>query len=360
MHNSTNYLLNRCAIKLLPVNGTLIRWILLAGVFVGSLASVPALAQEEELGEDRAGETEVASEAPADTADAQSARERRRRRARAPEWFADLSLAGIYDSNIRNDRDALTSYGTVLEAGLRFENHRSYPTLVLDYEIAGHTYTATETWDRVSHRGLASYIRRFDGNRWRWETMAWAHLGGVTVFDRELVDQYLLLSRVDYRLTAADRLRVYGAFRRKVYRDTTSGDANNPYAGAEFRHSFESGHALEIGYRYESNDAESARRDYTRSTASLEYDVPLGPRDQLSADLFYRRQGYPNRIVELGMGSESRVEHRWSPRVSWNHSFPQGWSAGVTYRYDRRFSNDPVREFDGHRLETLVLRGWNW
>ena len=197
MLDSTNPSLPRLTIKLPPVNGTLIRRVLLALIFVGLLTSVPTLAQEEELPEERAGENQDSLEQQASPADTLSSRERRRQRARAPEWLADLSLAGVYDSNIRNNRDALTSYGTVLEAGLRFENHRSYPTLVLDYEIAGHTYTNTDTWDRIRHRGLASYIRRFDDNRWRWETMAWAYLGGVTVFDRELVDQYLLLSRVD-------------------------------------------------------------------------------------------------------------------------------------------------------------------
>ena len=278
-------------------------------------------------------------------ADAETAPERpRRRRGRSPSWRLDASVAGIYDSNIGNNQDGVESSGGVLELGIRYNNHRSYPTLVIDYEVASHSYTNTETWDRISLRALASYIRRFDDNRWRWETMAWGHLGGVTVFDRELVDQYLLLSRLDYRLSSDDRLRVYGAFRRKVYRTTTAGDADNPYVGTEFRRQFSRGHTIELGYRFEVNDAERARRDYRRSTLGLEYDLPLGRRDALSLDLFYRRQTYPDRLVDQGTGMQPRLEHRWSPRAAWQHDFSRGWTLQTEYRYDQRFSNDPRRE----------------
>ena len=284
---------------------------------------------------------------------------RRRNRSRSPRWLLDASVSGVYDSNIRNSRDGLESYGSVLEAGLRFENRRSFPTLVLDYEIAGHTYTNTDTWDRVSHRGLASYIRRFDDNRWRWETMAWAYLGGVTVFDRELVDRYMLLSRLDRRLGSNDRLRVYGALRRTRYRESTAGDASSPYIGAELRHDFSARHRAEIGYRYEENDAESERLDYSRSTVSADYDFTASAQDRLSFGLAYRHQSYPNRLVS-DESTEVRAEDRWSPRIRWVHSFSPEWQLQTDFGYDERFSNDPSREYSGQRLELLLRRQWDW
>lgn len=69
----------------------------------------------------------------------------------------------------------------------------------------------------------------------------------------------------------------------------------------------------------------------------------------------YRIRHFPDRDV----GGDARLDHRLDPLVRWTHHFGRGRPLRGTYDYDRRFSNDPDREFGGPRFELRLSAIWD-
>ena len=262
-----------------------------------------------------------------------------------------LSLGGIYDSNINHDEDPVRAYGGFLGGGIRFETDDFYA----EYEIASHRYSHIETgWSRVSHRLETSYEHDLS-KKLELELVGEAALKGASE-DRDLGDEYVLKPRLNYDLSDSQRVRLYGAYRLRRYGDVDPlRDANNYYAGVQFRQRLGSGH-LDAEYRWELNRSKGPRNQYNRQTYGLEYTTPLaGGLHQLVIEARYRPVQYWHRRIDNEEDEGLRRDVRWIGTVDAGFALSRHISIHPTYRYERRTSNDPEEEWDAH-LGILSVR----
>ncbi len=284
-------------------------------------------------------------------------------RARAPTvqptprlWSFDLSLSGIYDTNVTRGEDELDSQGVVAGGVVRYQNHARRPTLQLRYAPAFHHYTGTDRWDRVSHSLRGARLLQL-APQWSLETAAVGSVGILTTEFR-LADQVALVPRLEYSPSRTHRIRGYGAVRQRWYRDEDRTSAFSPYVGADYRFRWGSWHYWDSDARYETIRAQLERRSLVRTTLSTHYTRPLGPNDRVRTGLAYRRWRYDAQQVEVDGVPVPRQESRWTPALLWIHDFSAELRLETEYRYDTRFSNQPGRDFSGHRLAATLRYRW--
>jgi hypothetical protein len=117
-------------------------------------------------------------------------------------------------SNVNFDQEDRDAYGLVFGGGVGYAGD----DFELGYEVAGHSYTNTSRWDRVSHRLEAEFEHDLPGN-WELETVGQISFKGSSE-DRDLVDQDFEISpRLEYRFTDERRLRLFTTHRLKRYDD---------------------------------------------------------------------------------------------------------------------------------------------
>lgn len=276
-------------------------------------------------------------------------------RAWRPYRFA-LFSSQVYDSNIERDRlDPITSYGFVIGGVARYQSAEVRPDMSVVYEIAHHSYTRNEQFDRVSHNLSAVASRRLTRSLTA-EAIAEAALKGSSE-DRDVGDQYIFIPRLNYRLDQARRLRVYGAYRIRRYDIDADRDAVNRYVGTELRSDVGDETRMELGFRYETNSAREARRSYTRRTYDITYTRTWGDNDQLLAEVRYRSQRYDQRPGDED-DDDPRHDHRVAPTLEWVHRFGRGFSTIANYTFENRTSNDPG---NGYRDHVFALTGrFDW
>lgn len=269
-----------------------------------------------------------------------------------PVWLRPFAFfagtAGVYDSNIDQDRVPIRDYGTVFSVGTHFETD----AVQVEYEVASHSYQNTDRWDRISHSLTSSYEQKIT-RKLSLEAVGNLALKGSSE-DRELGDQYVFEPRIHYRLSPSNRLRLYGAYRLRRYDENPERDATNRYAGVELRHRL-GRTALDIGYRWETNRAEGPRFTYDRQTYSAQLSTPLaGGRHRLGLEVRYRPQQYAHRFLDNG---SLRRDKRWI--FSAGGSFALGRHVELLpgYKFETRSSNDPDKKFDAH-VAYLGLRYW--
>ena len=277
----------------------------------------------------------------------------------ATEWrpygFA-LFSSEVMDSNIEREKEgAIGSNGFVLGALARFTSAEVRPAVQLAYEIATHSYTHSEQYDRISHNLSAVLSRRFS-KKLIAEVITEAALKGSSE-DRDVGNQYIVLPRLNYRLTPGHRLRTYGAYRIRRYDTSADRDAVNRYVGTELRSDIGNDSRLEFGARYETNSARAARRSYTRRTFHTAYTRNVGDSDDFLAGLKYRSQRYDKRPVSED-DDNPRHDHRFSPTVEWGHRFGGGFSLIGNYEFEYRSSNDPDNGYRDHVFALTARYDW--
>lgn len=271
-----------------------------------------------------------------------------------PYRFA-LFSSQVYDSNIeRHNLDPVTSYGFVIGGVGRYQSAAVRPDLSVVYEIARHSYTRNEQFDRVSHNLSAVASRRLT-RKLTAEAIAEAALKGSSE-DRDVGDQYIFIPRLNYRLDDARRLRLYGAYRIRRYDIDADRDAVNRYVGTEVRSDVSDEARVQLGFRYETNSARAERRSYTRRTYDVTYTRSWGNNDLL-AEVRYRSQRYDQRPVDED-DDDPRHDHRVAPTLEWVHRFGRGFSTTANYTFENRTSNDPD---NGYRDHAFALTGrFDW
>jgi hypothetical protein len=346
--------MKRVAVSASPLPRAMSRFLVVLGLlgvlFGGMLLPCPAAAQEPDEEEER---EEVVR---GDTA-TRAPRTPRAQRPNPPLWGGELFLTGAVDTNIeRDDADELTAPGVSAGALLGVQNRARRPTLLADYRGAVHTYAGTERWDRTSHR-LRVFHRLDLGGPWSVETAAVGTTGLVTV-EYRLVDQVSLAPQLQFQPNRTHRLRAHAAYRGRWYRDETRSSAVSPYAGADYRYRWGSWHYADLAYRFEHNSADLAQRNHTRSSYTLAYTRPLGPRNRVRLRMLYQDVEFPNRPIVPGSGAETRQDDRWMPSVFFVHEFTDALRIDTEYRWSARRSNDERRNFDSHRLSATLRYQW--
>jgi hypothetical protein len=267
-------------------------------------------------------------------------------RATAPEpqpWTIFGRASNGLASNVNFDQEDLGSYGLVLSGGVAYLGD----DFEILYELAGHSYTNTSRWDRVSQRIEAAIERDLPGN-WEFETVGQIGFKGSSE-DRDIVDQDLeIMPRLEYRFSPERRLRLFTAHRLKRYNDAPDTNAVKHYVGGEFRETLGPRRHWEIGGRFETNDEALDRGDYRRWTYSLEHGIPVTERDALVMQIRYRLKRYTQRFVEAEDEDVLRTDHRFVPSIAWIRALNHRFEVRFDYTYESNYSNDPEKEYGAH------------
>jgi len=300
-----------------------------------------------------------ARQAPAEhdstKAQASSTQENARRRFRHLTLY--FTLSNILSSNIDQDEDDISSYGVVPSVRVHYQNRSSNPTFEIDYELASHTFTNTDKFNRVSQNVRASFARPLT-RRLKAETVGGVSFKGTADSDsREVGDQYTVLQAFEYRLDRRRRMSVFGAYRIKRFRENPDRNAVNPYFGGKFAQRFGEGRRWEVGYRYDWSRAASSRRSYIRWTYSTEFSTPVSSRDELTLAARYRPQLYA-RQVRVGDMSVPRRDQKWILSASWRRSLRRDLEIDFIYAFENRTSNDPERKFSEHLAGIALTYRW--
>ncbi|MEJ7758790.1 MAG: hypothetical protein WKF55_04285 [Gemmatimonadaceae bacterium] len=265
--------------------------------------------------------------------------------------------AEVFDSNIDREReDPTRANGFVIGGVVRYQSAESRPGFAVAYEAARHSYTASEQFDRIS-QNLSVVLSRRLTKQVTAETIGEAALKGSSE-DRDVGNQFLFLPRLNYRLDAARRLRAFGAYRIRRYETNPDRDAANRYVGAELRSDVGRHSRVDVGYRYETNSARSERRSYVRRTYSTGLERSFGRNDDMFAELKFRSQRYPKRLVEVDDEDVPRHDYRLTPTLEWNHRFGAGFSLIANYNFENRTSNDPDNGYLDHVFALTGRYDW--
>lgn len=282
-----------------------------------------------------------------------------RRPARNEPAFRPFTLlataSSVYESNIEHaEVDAVPSVGGVAGLLARFQNRASRPWIQLEYEVAAHSYTNTDRFDRVSNRARTSLARTLN-KLFRAELIGEASLKGSSE-DRDVSDQYSVQPRLEWRLDSDRRIRGYATYRLRDY-DIDDQDAHNRYVGVEFRQDSDGDREWEAGFRYERNSGAGMRSKYFRRTWYSQYTTPaMG--GVLGVELRFRAQQYDGRFVEVEGIDVNRKDERWNPVITYARDIVAGAQLSVQYDFEGRTSNDPEKGYDAHRLLLGLTRRW--
>lgn len=270
-------------------------------------------------------------------------------------WSVELSHWTVFDSNIDHELLATRDVGMVFGIGLGWKGRTRRSRIELDYGLAGHRYRTTDAWNRVSHHVLASFQPR--GVRWLGlETVGEVSLKGSTE-DRELGNQYQLVQRLEPRLARGTSIRLDGALRLKRYAEDGQRNATNRYLEAELRQRL-GGARLDLGSRREINDAVGARNRYTRWIHQAALRLSMGGGDELELAMKVKSQRYPERLVKVNGVSVPRQDQRLVPSLSWAFGLTDRLGLRLEYKFERRTSNDPGKEFAAHLVALGFTCRW--
>ncbi len=278
------------------------------------------------------------------------------RRVTAPDtgpWTFFGTLSNGLASNVNFDQEDLGSYGVVLAGGFNFVSD----DFALTYEVAGHQYSHTERWNRISQRIEAAFERSLPGN-WEFEAVGQVGFKGSSE-DRDIVDQDLeIMPRLQYRFSPERRFRMFTAHRLKRYNNAPDENARKHYVGVEFREQLGEGRHWEAGGRFETNDENLVRGDYRRWTYWLEHGMQLTARDTFLMQLRYRLKHYTSRFVEIEDVDRLRSDHRFVPAFALIHAVNQRFQVRFDYTHESNYSNDPDREYGAHLAWTSLGMRW--
>lgn len=283
--------------------------------------------------------------------------------AKRQRFWLENQMLNVYDSNVEHDSTNIGSHGFVVGANARFRTRSSRPSLLLEYGIARHSYTATDRWDRVSQLGRLGLD--FPAGALLFGVVGEASLKGSSE-DREIGDQYAVLPRIELRPLDDLRLRVIGAYRQRYYGEASGSNAVNRYVNVDMRWRVTPG-TFEAGARFEENRPERSRNRFQRFTYSSAFTWLLGDRDELLVGLEYRPVRYPERTVDIPIidedGEEDEIEvprrdERWKPEVGWLREWNRKIYSELEYEYEARSSNDPDKRYRGHVITFTTGVRW--
>jgi hypothetical protein len=288
--------------------------------------------------------------------------QRRTARPARPLWSTDLTLAGVYDTNVNSDDEELATEGMAAGVVVGLRNRSVRPTLQVEYGLVARTFTETENWDRISHRAALVFDRDI-GRRWSLGADGVLSLGVPTTEFRR-ADQLVLMPSLEFRPDSVHRVRVYVAARARSYDDSASSRALAPYAGVEYRHRWHVWRYADLSYRYETNRADLPAYRFFRATYGLDYTTPLSTRDRIRLGIVHRAERFDGQQIttvdedgdSLSVVVVDRQDRRWTPSISWIRDFDRQWRLQADYRFLARQTNDDLvrADFESHRMSTTL------
>ena len=252
---------------------------------------------------------------------------------------------GVRDTNIDRDQNKIHSTGFVYGAGLEYRSDGDKPLFEATYEIAKHSYSNFDEFDRVSHELTGIYHHKFS-DLWRADMLVELSSKGSSE-DRDVNDTLSLQPRFEYRISDDDRLKLRGNYRWRTPPDDRNGKNQNRYAEFIYEKKLPNNNSVAAGVRYEINRAASDVNHFDRVSYSIEWEAEPTPRDQLSIELKFRDREYTVREVTKGV---KRQDDSFVVSADWEHFFNDKLSLLLDYRMETRRSNDDGASFVQHVL----------
>ncbi len=267
-----------------------------------------------------------------------------------------LTTTGMYDSNIDHDAADQDTYGGAVGLGLSLERDGGRHAVEAQYEVAGHRYSTSDRWNRVSQQFEGAYTLR--AARWlRLRTGIEASIKGNSE-DRDLGNQYAFKPRLELRPTGRTAIRFTGAYRLKQDERDPESDAVNTYLAVDLRQRYPAGGEMTLGVRRESNRSVGLDNRYLRTLYSLELSSPTAASHVLSFGLNFRAQRYRYRTVAVDGRTLLRRDHRVTAGLEYTHRVGFATEVTLGYEFEARGSNDPRKEYVAHQMSFAVRRRW--
>lgn len=268
-------------------------------------------------------------------------------------YSAGVSL--VWDSNIDRNQAEVSDWGTIPMFGVQWVKKSGIQKFGLSYEGANHNYHDSPQWNRYSQQVNGLWEVNWS-RRWRSQTLLELTFKGSSD-DRALSNRYSLIERIDYDITDKLNGRLYGAWQVRAKNAEPGRDGDDPYVGVTFTQKLSKSHEIDVDVRYEDYRAEALRNKYQKTSYSVQYKGKLGDANQLAIELKYRDQYY-ERLIDVGDELVRRQDERYLATLSLGHRFAAHWEGSMNYEFERRDSNDPKKEYDGHYLGTTLLYRW--
>ncbi len=258
------------------------------------------------------------------------------------------------DSNIERDDKPVSSIGKVLVFGVTYKNPIPKPNFVLDYEIGRHDFTNSSTYDRVSHQLSAEYSRKLS-RLWEATVDAEISLKGSNE-DRELFDQYLVKPGIEYRLNDDTRLLFEQAFRRRTYEDPNESSANT-YSQLTLKRRLGDGKRVALAVRKETNNAETNKYDFERTSYALVYQQELSKKSRLELEARLKYRDYDSRTIKK-RNDPLRRDRNLILSALYESTITDNWLWSLEFRYEKRDSNELDKKFNETRFILGFTHRW--
>lgn len=272
-----------------------------------------------------------------------------------PALSFSAGVSVVWDSNIDRNQAEVSDWGTIPMFGVQWVKTSGIQKFGLSYEGANHDYHDSPQWNRYSQQVNGLWEVNWS-KRWRSQTLINLTFKGSSE-DRALSNRYSLVERLDYDITNKLNGRVYGAWQVRANNVEPGRDGDDPYVGITLAQKLSKYHEIDFDVRYEDYRADALRNKYQKTSYSVQYKGKLSDANDLAIELKYRDQYY-ERLIDVGNQLVRRQDDRYLATLSWAHRFAGHWEGSMNYEFERRESNDPDKEYDGHYVETTLLYRW--
>ncbi len=265
---------------------------------------------------------------------------------------AEVQFASVYDSNIDQDDEPVSSYGLVPAAKLMVRSSRKDPVLSGTYVLARHDYSNSERWTRTSHLGELVFEPVSSGTI-RPQTSGQLSIRGSSE-DRDVSNEYRIDQEVQFRFSRNQRVILYGAMVWKRIPESPIDDAFKPRTGIVLQQRGEDGRRWELDIRREWNEEQETRGEYDRWKIETSYRFPVSRSIQAKAQVEYRIKSYRDRFVEIEEEDYLRRDNRLTIGASASSEILRNVSLQLGYRFETRNSNDPDKLFSAHLMMLML------
>lgn len=265
---------------------------------------------------------------------------------------AEVQFTSVFDSNIDQDDEPVSSYGLVPGGRLIVKSSHTNPILSAAYGIARHDYSNSERWTRTSHIAELAFEPMSSGML-RPQTSGQISIRGSSE-DRDISNEYRVDQEIEFRFSRNQRVIFYGAAVWKKVPESPIDDAFKPRTGVVLQQRGEDGRRWELDIRREWNEEQETRGEYDRWKIETSYRFPVSRSIQARAQVEYRIKSYRDRFVEIEEEDYLRKDNRLTIGASAVSEIFRNVSLQLGYRFETRNSNDPGKLFSAH-LVMLTL-----
>lgn len=265
---------------------------------------------------------------------------------------AEIQFASVFDSNIDQNDEPVSSYGMVPAAKLMIRSSRKDPVLSGTYVVARHDYSNSERWTRTSHMGELVFEPVSSGTV-RPQTSGQFSIRGSSE-DRDVSNEYRFDQEIEFRFSRNQRVVLYGAMVWKKIPESPIDDAFKPRTGIVLQQRGEDGRRWELEIRREWNEEQGTRGEYDRWKIETSYRFPLSKTIQARAQVEYRIKSYRDRFVEIEEEDYLRKDNRLTIGASAVSEIFRNVSLQLGYRFETRDSNDPDKRFSAHLMMLML------